>query len=159
MAYIVHGRGKSWEVRESHATKQGPRSRTLATFAVLTPQVVEHAQRRATKPILATELEKSANRVGAPVAGSESDRAARILLEQLDCGNAPRPVLGRLLAKALAVNSGTVSDAAQSAAAWVGTSADDRAAVLCDLLLLVDNLPLSDRDTGRRFPRLESVTT
>jgi len=66
-------------------------------------------------------------------------------------------VLGRLLAKALAGNSGPVSDSAQSAVAWVGASAADRGNVLCDLLLLVDKLPPSNRDRSQRFPRLESV--
>lgn len=157
MAYVVERKGGSWEVRESRATPDGPRSRTLATFRVLTPDVVERARGRASGPLGPEEVRRAALRAGAPVAEPAADRAARDLLRELAAGRRPQPVLGRLVAGALgAREAGPPSDAARSAAAWAGATAEERAAALRDLLLLVDSLPPRKRERGRRFPRLDS---
>ena len=49
--YAIPRRNGSWELREAVATPSGPRSRTLASFRALTPEVIEHARARSTKPL------------------------------------------------------------------------------------------------------------
>ena len=41
MAYVVERRSGHWEIRESVHTAAGPRARTLATFRMLTDEVLE----------------------------------------------------------------------------------------------------------------------
>lgn len=99
MAYIVKGKVHRWEIRESHGTPRGPRSSTLATFAELTPDVIERAGERAASPLDAAALEHAARRAGAPVAEPAADRAARQLLAAAARGEQPRPGLARLVAE------------------------------------------------------------
>jgi len=157
MAYIVSGKGHSWEVRESAATKKGPRSKTLATFSILTADVLERASSRSAKPLDRRALEKAARRLGAAVAVPELDRAARELLGELTKGDRPRPVLSRLLLQALGNEQDNVSDAARSAAQWISATLEDRAAAIWDLLLLSDKLPAPGRGSEHAFPRLNST--
>ena len=77
MAYVVARRGGRFEVRESVHTANGPRSRTLAGFRVLTADVVNAAGRRAQRPFDAEAVISSGRRAGArvQVASSEASRA------------------------------------------------------------------------------------
>src|SRR6202035_6029993 len=104
MAYFVTRDSGAWEIRESHNTDAGPRSRTLATFRTLTPEVIERARARSTKDLDAAELRKTARRIGAPVAAPTPDRAAGELLASLATGHRPRPLLARLLMKSLSAD-------------------------------------------------------
>ena len=161
MAFVVPRRGGSWELRESSATASGPRSRTLASFRTLTPQVLEHARARASQPFDEDAVRGAARRAGAPVAGPVADAAAGELLAELAAGRAPRPALRRLLRDALGERSPTPSDAQRAAGAWVAASTWERGEALWDLLLLADHLP-QPRSAARnrpRFPRIESVST
>src|SRR3954454_4591028 len=101
MAFIVPTKKGTFEIRESHSTPAGPRSRTLATFDEMSEETIEKARQRAAKPLSAEELREAALRVGAPVAGEPVDRAARDLLGKLAKGQRPRPILKRLLLDAL----------------------------------------------------------
>jgi hypothetical protein len=166
MAFIVPTRKGSFEIRESHSTPAGPRSRTLTTFTELTDDAIEKAQARSTKPLSAEELREAALRAGAPVAGPPVDRDARALLGKLAKGQRPDPMLKRLLLDALenedrsdrpANPEATVSDAARSASEWVGASALERGEALADLLLLADALPLRRRPEKIGFPPLRPV--
>jgi hypothetical protein len=160
MAYIVARNSGAWEIRESHSTDAGPRSRTLASFRSLTPEVIEHAQARSTKRLDPGELRKAAHRAGAPVTATPSDRAAGDLLAQLAAGHRPRPLLARLLAKALSADGSQPADNnAESAAAWIAASPERRGETLRDLLLLVDNLPRARAPERARFPRIASRAT
>jgi hypothetical protein len=156
MAYIVPRKTGTWEIRESHSTEAGPRSRTLATFRSLTPEVIERARERSTRRLDADELRKAARRAGAPVAVAASDRAAGDLLSQLAAGHRPRPLLARLLAKALLAEGGQPTGNAEAAAAWVAASPERRGETLRDLLLLVDHLPPPRTRVRARFPRIAS---
>lgn len=76
MAFVVarpHGR---YEIRESVHTAAGPRARTLANFAALTPKVLEAARRRATRPFDAAKVLASAARRGVQLAPADGPTAA-----------------------------------------------------------------------------------
>jgi hypothetical protein len=156
MAYIVPRSTGAWEIRESRSTEAGPRSRTLATFRSLTPEVIERARERSTRHLNADELRKTARRAGAPVAAAAPDRAAGDLLSQLAAGHRPRPLLARLLAKALSTEGGQPTGNAEAAAAWIAASPERRGETLRDLLLLVDHLPPPRTRERPRFPRIAS---
>ncbi len=172
MAYIVARKNGMWEIRESHSTPAGPRSRTLATFKTLTPEAIERARERSRKDLHATELRKAARRAGAPVAAQPSDRSAGELLTQLAEGHGPRPLLAQLLANALSANisvtlspderttpsadEGQLTDSERAAGAWVAATPERRGEALRDLLLLTDWLPRSATREQLHFPRISS---
>jgi hypothetical protein len=156
MAYIVARKTGAWEIRESRNTNAGPRSRTLAGFRTLTPEVIERARARSSKDLDVDELRKAARRAGAPVVTPGSDATAGELLAELATGRRPRPLLARLLVQALSNDETQPTDNAQAAAAWISASSERRGETLRDLLLLVDRLPRHAVRERARFPRIAS---
>jgi hypothetical protein len=155
MPYVIPRHSGTWEIRESHATPAGPRSRTLATFRTLTPEVIERARARSARMLDPGELRRAAARAGAPIAVDAPDRAAVDLLSELASGHAPRPVLKRLLLEALRGGPREPSSGAQAAAMWIAATPRERGEALRDLLLLTDRLPPGRAPGGRlSFPRL-----
>lgn len=77
MAYVVARRNGRFEIRESLHTAEGPRSRTLAGFSVLTDDVLVAAERRAQRPFDSDAVLRSGRRAGArvQVASSGASRA------------------------------------------------------------------------------------
>jgi hypothetical protein len=140
MAYVTVNRRGGFEVRESRATPNGPRSRTLATFRRLDDAVVARARERerAEKPPSAEELREAALRAGAPVAAAAVDRAAAETVRRLAAGERVDPMLRRLLLDALgreaAPASPRVSDAARAASEWIGVDPRRRGEALLDAL-------------------------
>jgi hypothetical protein len=67
MAFVVARRGGRFEIRESLHTANGPRSRTLAGFDVLSEDVLAAAARRAQRPFDAEAVIRSGRRAGARV--------------------------------------------------------------------------------------------
>jgi hypothetical protein len=67
MAYVVARRKGRFEIRESLHTANGPRSRTLAGFSVLTDDVLSAAARRAQRPFDSDAVLRSGRRAGARV--------------------------------------------------------------------------------------------
>jgi hypothetical protein len=122
----------------------------------MTPEVLERAMERSSKDLAASELRKAARRAGAPVAQSASDRATAELLAELADGHRPRPLLARMLIKALSTEQTEPTDNAQAAAAWIAASSERRGETLRDLLLLVDHLPRARTREQARFPRIAS---
>jgi hypothetical protein len=157
MAYVVAHRSGAWEIRESRATPQGPRSYTLACFRTLTPAVIAKAQARCSKPLDHEHLHKAAARLGAPIATSPSDRAAGELLVELTAGRRPRPLLRRLLLDVLQDRDDSCSDSARAAAGWISATLQQRGDTLRDLLLLTDRLPRRRRPAQLTFPRIHSA--
>ena len=155
MACVVKSKGASWEVRQSVHTPAGPRSRTLATFQELTPEVAALAAKRSATPLTSAQLQTAARRAGAPVAQPPAEQAARRLLTELAAGRKPRGVLARLLADRLGNSGQALSDAQLAASQWLGATAEDRGAALVDLLLLTDALPAPTRPRRSAFPRFE----
>lgn len=164
MAYVVATKPGRFEVRESASTTNGPRSRTLASFRELTPEVIEKVVARADKAPTVEELTRSALKAGAPVRGPELDEAARDTLRLMAKGERPDPMLRRLLLDALGAEQSDaapadkeISDAARAAAQWVGVGVEERASALRELLELADALPVRLRPHEIGFPRLNSA--
>lgn len=158
MAFVVATKRGAFEIRESHSTPEGPRSRTLTTFKELDNDVIAEASERAGKALDPEQLRDSARRAGAPIAAAPVDRAARELLAQLAKGKEPEPKLRHLLSSALGDAWGgptTSPDSVRAAAEWVAASPQERGKTLVDLLLLADALPSGGR-RGKplQFPKL-----
>jgi hypothetical protein len=148
MAYVVARKGRRYEVRESAATPLGPRARTLATFETLDDAVLARVRERAGAPVDEAALLRSARKAGAPivVGQSDADRAARVLLAELNAGRSPSPILAAALEDALGTARETrrrrnLPDPVRAAMAWAGTSLAERGEALRDLLLLADRIP------------------
>lgn len=164
MAFVVPTKRGNFEIRESHSTPRGPRSRTLATFSELNDEVIEKARTRAIKPPSAEELRKAARRAGAPLQRDPIDRAARELIAELAKGRHLDPSLRHILLDLLGDGVGerayppTDNEAARAVAEWMAATPSERGRALVDLLLLADALPSSRRgDEPLRFPRLDST--
>jgi hypothetical protein len=163
MTFIVPTRGDRYEIRESHSTPKGPRSRTLASFRELTNEVIEKAREAAAKPPSAEELRRAARRAGAPVARSPIEQAAREMIAELARGRKLDPTLRQILIELLqkgyreSGNPAPANEAARSVAMWMSATPEERGRALVDLLLLADALPSGGRK-GKplRFPRLDS---
>lgn len=148
MAYVVRSRGRRYEIRESTATAAGPRSRTLASFAVLDDAVVASARSRANGTIDAAALARAARRLGAPVADSPANAATRRLLGELAAGARPTPALETLLRRALeeaAVRRPPPPAIPGDMELWVGADDERRGQALVELLELGDRLPAPRR--------------
>jgi hypothetical protein len=154
MTYVVRRPGGRWEIRESVVTPRGPRARSLATFRMLSPSVLDRAEQAATTRFDRQKVVMAARRVGAVVVEDAADRAGRDLLIELAAGRVPRPGLRRLLLDGLARAGPTPEvEAGDSIAGWVGASPGDRGRALRELLDLGDRLP-SSRRGPLRFPPL-----
>lgn len=159
MAYVVARPEKRWDLRESTATPEGPRSRTLASFRTLTPEVLAHARSRTSRALDEAAIRDAARRAGAPVVARTVDEAGAVLLAEIGAGRYPRGPLRSLLADALVPGHGSVSDSARSAARWAGATPEQRGETLRDLLALSDRLPAARRPHPERFPRIRSRPT
>lgn len=155
MAYVIARPNNRWEVRESHATPMGPRSKTLATFSNLTPEAIKHALSRSSGNLQPSDIIHAALSAGAPITQPTVSRAARELLVELTQGRHPSRTLSRLLLDALGDRQSELSDSARAAAEWVAASPLERGAALRDLLLLADRLPQGSH-SPLEFPRINS---
>jgi len=155
MTFVTRRGSDRFELRESRRTPDGPRARTLATFAVLTDDVLQQAAERAAGPLDAHAVRDAARRVGAPVASSPVVEAARTLLGQLATGARPSPAMAALLRDALGPTM-EPPDHVRAAAAWAAAATEERAEALHELLLLADRLPPPRTNADLRFPRMAS---
>ena len=151
MTYVVANKGGTFEVRESHTTPDGPRSRTLATFHELDGATIERVVERAEKAPTREALIEAALRAGAPLASAPIEAAARALLRSLARGEALSSRNRRLLLDALNGES-------RQAAEWLGTPLAERGEALRDLLALGDAIPIRRRPDASSFPRIDSTS-
>jgi hypothetical protein len=157
MAYVVARAGGRFELRETSLTRRGPRGRTLATFRVLSPEVMDHAEQRAGRRLDWDAVRRRARRAGAPVASPPADERAGEMLGLLAHGESITPVRAHLVAHALAPEAVAAPDHhLRAAGEWAGTDAAARGAALRDVLTLVDAIPAKPRTRPLRFPRLSS---
>lgn len=166
MAFVVPTRKGSFEVRESHSSPRGPRSRTLASFRELTDEVIRKARERAADPPSAEELRNAARRAGAPVARPPIEQAARELIAELAKGQRLDPTLRQILGELLergyreSREPSPANEAARAVSTWMAATPEERGRALVELLLLADALPSGGRK-GKplEFPRLDSTSS
>lgn len=162
MASIQRRADGRLEIRESVSTPRGPRSRTLAAFrGALTPDVLERARARATRPFDPSQLVQRARQLGVPVTARREDRAARDLLAQLRRGERLHPVLAFLLRAALArTPAEEIPAELAEVAEWIGASPAERGQALRGLLRVYDRIARSRGRVRsrrrRRFPHFSS---
>jgi hypothetical protein len=162
MAYFVHRGDNRFDLREAISTPDGPRSRTLATFrAPLTPEVLERAAARATRPFDRDAVLGAAASRGLAVTARRDERAARELLAQLRGGARLDPVLATLLRDALmAAEAAPVPARLAEVAEWIGAPAARRGEAVRDLLRVSDRIVRSRSRVvarpARSFPRFSS---
>lgn len=164
MAFIVPTRKGSFEIRESHSSPHGPRSRTLANFRELNDEVIEKARAKAANPPSAEELRRAARRAGAPVTREPIEQAARELIAEIGKGNRLGPTLRQILIEMLergyreSRDPSPANEAARSVVTWMAATAEERGRALVELLLLAEALPSGGR-RGKplEFPRLDST--
>jgi len=162
MAYLVRRSPQRIEIRESHVTPHGPRSRVLASFSdALTPDVLERAGARAARPFDAAALVRRARALGLSVRERSREPEARGLLARLRRGDPLDPALAASLRSALASLPEAEPPAALAdVAEWLGASAAERGAALRELLDLYGRIassrPAPRQRPRARFPRFSS---
>jgi hypothetical protein len=162
MAYLYRRRDGRIEIREARATPRGPRSRTLASFrGTLTPEILERAEARATRPLDRPALAARARQLGVPLTTRRGDHELRALLACLRRGEAIDPVLAGLLRGALeGAPVAPVPERLAEVAEWIGASDAERGEALRGLLRVSDRIVTSRsglrRRRRRRYPRFAS---
>jgi hypothetical protein len=166
MAFVVArpgesgGRGRRrYEIRESVSTPAGPRAHTLATFRVLTDEVLATAAGRARRSFDAEQIRARAAELGAPVRSSTAAATATALLVQLRNGESLPGALVHELRRALPRRHArsTIPDSLESAVAWIGVDDAARGRALRDLLDVADRIPKPARPHELAFPRMSST--
>ena len=158
MAYAVPRPRGAWELRESVATERGPRSRTLATFRVLTPDAIDRAVERAVGDLTAQQVREAARRAGAPVADDPAIGAAATLMGELSRGARIPAPWRRMLAALAGGEIAGLSESERAAAEWADAGPTRRGAALWDLLLLADHIP-THRPGELAFPGFGGTTS
>jgi hypothetical protein len=130
MAYVVARPRGRFEIRESVHTPKGPRARTLANFERLTPQVIDTARLRATRPFDPGAVRASALRAEKT---AEARRAAQKPLG--DVAAPPRPEMRRF-----AESSRRMAASLEARPSRAGTTRDPGDALI-DLLDLTAQIP------------------
>ncbi len=161
MAYLARRRGGRIEIREAVTTSGGPRSHTLASFrGALRPDVLDRAERRATRPFDRAYLLVRVAALGVPVAERRADGTARELLESLRRGAALDPALASLLRNALEQVAGVrATSNLADIGEWIGADDARRGSAMRDLLRLSDRIARSREVRARprrAFPRFRS---
>lgn len=146
MAFVVAKANGRFEIREARTTRDGPRSRTLATFRVLDDAVLARAEERSAASFDRHAVQASARRAGAEVTtgASRADRAARELLGECFAGRPPAPGLAAIVRHTL--RSRPVPEDVLREPQWLAATPEERGRALKDLLELGDEFP----DTGAR---------
>lgn len=155
MASVVSNRRGGWEIRESHSSPDGPRSKTLASFRALDEAVLAKAEARAERRFDRIAVVRSARRVGADVLPAPAEEAARRLITQLAEGaTIPPGLAGALVGYLEMTEPPRLSHEAMQAAEWAGASMKERGSTLYELLMLADALPQKRAGTPLKFPRM-----
>ncbi len=161
MAYLYVRKSGRVEIRESHSTPSGPRSRTLASFTgALTDERLDRAEAAASRAFDRQALRARAAKLGVPVARPSADAAAHALIARLRSGARLDPLLAGVLRDRLdARQAMPVPDGLADVIEWIGASDAERGRALRDVLRLSDTIvrsrgPVRERE-ARRFPRFE----
>jgi len=157
MAFVIARRDGRFEIRESTATPGGPRARTLATFRVLTTDVLDRAEGRATGRFDRRHIEARAAALGAPRDMTAAARAGWELVAHLAAGEGLPPALRGALAAQLGPEAQGLADSIPPVLEWLGAGLQERGEALRDLLRMTDRLPPRPHRAGRPFPRIAST--
>jgi hypothetical protein len=145
-----------YEIRESVSTPAGPRARTLATFRVLTADVIAHAASRAQRSFDAESIRARAAALGVPRHERAASATASKLLAQLRAGERLPPALARELRAALPDTRAELLDSLAGAVEWIGVDDERRGRALRELLDVASRVPARPRPTALSFPHLSS---
>lgn len=162
MAYLVRRTGGRNEIRESIQTPAGPRSRCLLSFqGPLTPDVLERAAARATRPFDPRALIRRARTSGIRVTEQSREPELRALLARLHRRDPLDPQLAAVLRRYLErLPETSLPDDLEEVAEWVGASPAQRGRALRELLDLYGRIaasrPPRRRRERERFPRISS---
>jgi hypothetical protein len=150
----IRKQGKRYEIRECLSTDRGPRQRTLVSFqGVLSPEVLDLAEAKASKPLKRDELVARAAAMDIPVGLRRRFPEARALLAQLQRGARLDPGLVGLLKTALEpLPSEPLPSHLEEAAEWIGQSEREHGRALRGLLRAADRV-LQSRGFLRTRPR------
>jgi hypothetical protein len=156
MAFLVARKDGRFEIRESHATEAGPRSRTLASFRELDDDVLDHAAANARSRFDRAAIQERAAQLAVPRNTDRASRAARTLIAELRQGRRPAPGLVRLLRDELPADQRPTPDTIEQAHEWIGKTDRQRGEAIVDLLELGDAFPRRERPSRSNFPRVRS---
>ena len=158
----IRRQGQRYEIRECVSTDRGPRQLALASFTgELTPEILDAAEDRASRPFDRAQLVERARRIGVPIVSRRRHPEARALLARLRRGDELDATLVHLLRTALdGLASRSLPDHLAAAADWVGQPERERGAALRGLVRTADRIlrsraPLRMRDE-EHFPRFHS---
>jgi len=146
-----------YEIRESVSTPAGPRARTLATFRVLTADVIAHASSRAQRSFDADTIRARAAALGVPRHERAAAATASRLLAQLRAGEQLPPVLAGELRAALPDAWAERPDSLAEAVDWIGVDEATHGRALRELLDVASRVPARPRPAALSFPRLSST--
>jgi hypothetical protein len=155
MAFVVARPQGRFEIRESQFTGKGPRARTLASFRVLTTDVLAAASDRAHKYLDERAIRRRCAELGAPIADESAAQDARRLIAALRRGGHVGEPLAALLRRELQPGD-VVPDTVDGASEWIGRSDFERGRTIVDLLRLASMLPQRRRPDEISFPRIDS---
>src|SRR5690242_6322869 len=141
MAFLVRRPGGRFEIRESRATPSGPRARTLATFRVLTGDVLTQARARAHAPFDTAKIKARAAELRVPRRSSVAAATAERLIAQLRAGELLPAAVAAELRSLLPSDSDALPDTLSDAREWLGVDDATRGRAVVDLLLLADAIP------------------
>ena len=156
MAFLVARKDGRYEIRESHVTQAGPRSRTLASFRELDDDVLDRAAANARSRFDRSAIQARAAQLAVPRNTDRASRAARTLIAELRHGHRPAPSLVRLLRDELPADPRPTPDTIEQAFEWIGETDRQRGKTIVDLLKLGDALPRRERPPRSSFPRIRS---
>jgi hypothetical protein len=156
MAFVVAKRDGRFEIRESRMTDRGPRARSLATFEVLTDDVLDLAVARAHALVDRGAVMRKAGALGAAVVRDPAAATARTLVAQLRRGDRLPAALVAELRRLLPRATANRLDSLEGAGDWVGRSDVERGAALRDLLSLASAIPTRERPGRLAFPPIRS---
>lgn len=151
MATIVKRKDGRFELRESRWTERGPRSRTLAIFRELTPEVLNRADARATKPVDRDSLLARAEELGLHMSRLLGPSEPSAVVGRINSGEV-WPTQIRALQQSLDdVEAPHLREHLEAMVQWMGTSDEVRGRTLVDLLRLAQAI-MRHRDRSRREP-------
>jgi hypothetical protein len=160
MTTLVRRSDGRFELRESRWTKQGPRARTLAIFRELTPEVFDHADARAGRPVNREAIIARAHEIGLHVKRVLGSDDAPALVSRAESGTL-WPTHARAVQEAIrGLDPPPLPDHLEAMIQWMGADDSLRARTLVDLLGLAHAIVLHREPLRRgplRFPRLPSA--